>query len=287
MNGSNDRTLWRGSFIAALNVLALAAAHLPVGVADPILGDASAVELYTGGLWATPDVDLVCAEARPVMTELFATGFRWIQQPGGVRRVLRHPDLQVGVKLVERRAPLRAAEEANVIVVAIDLRPAGRTGTEPFSLKVAGVEDLIVRHVGGWLRDRAGSGEAAGQLQALLGLAREGVGGPLRAEYLQRRLAVETDGEVVLDSLQERSGGDAAPQLRRTSLTDMQATIGLWRDRRGLSLDRRRLRGDGGTKGTRARTVRSRHDIPQSGGERRRGLENVIALDETLPILPD
>jgi hypothetical protein len=110
------------------------------------------------------------------------------------------------------------------------------------SLKVVGVEDLIVRLVGGWLRDGAVSGEAAAKLQALVGLAREGAGGPLRAGYLQRRLASEPDGEVVFESPSVEAGGESAAQLRRTSLAQMQAVISVWRARCGLAVVPRSLR---------------------------------------------
>ena len=52
MQIQNDRSCWRTSFLGGLQLLAQAAARLPVGVQDPILGGSSAVELYTGGLWA-------------------------------------------------------------------------------------------------------------------------------------------------------------------------------------------------------------------------------------------
>ncbi len=82
------------------------------------------------------------------------------------------------------------------------------------SLKVIGVEDLIVHQVGEWLRDGAVAGEAVAKVQALIGLALEGVGGPLRTGYLQRRLASETDGEVAFELLPADEGGEPARRLR-------------------------------------------------------------------------
>jgi hypothetical protein len=50
MQIQNDRFCWRRNFIGGLQLLAQAAARLPVGVQDPVLSGGSAVELYTGGL---------------------------------------------------------------------------------------------------------------------------------------------------------------------------------------------------------------------------------------------
>jgi hypothetical protein len=244
MDQTNDRTSWRESFVSALNILAEATACLPVGALDPALSGASALELYTGGPWPTRDVELLCAEPRPLMTELFASGFRWVKRPRSVRRVLWHSELQIGVDLVERRQPLGVAERANALAVAIDLRPTRRAQREPMSLKVIGVEDLIARLAGAWLRDSTVSGEAAAKLQTLVSLAREGVGGVLRVGHLQRRLASETDGEVTFESLSAEEGREPRPQLRRTSLTQMQVTIKLWRDRYGLSVVPRSTRSE-------------------------------------------
>ncbi len=284
MNPTTDRTSWRESFVAALNVLAEATACLPVGALDPALSGASALELYTGGLWSMRDVQLFCAEPHPLMIELFAIGFRWVQRPRRVRRVLWHHKLQVGFDLVERSAPLRVAEQANALAVAIDLTPNGEPWSEPLSVKVVGVEDLIVRQVGKWLHDGAAPGEAAARLQVLVGLAREGVGGPLRTGYLQRRLATETNGEVVFDSIPVEEGGEPAPRLRRTSLTQMQSVISVWRSRCGLSMVEQPRGGEFHQNGI-PRGMRNRNHN-RGGGWGTSG-DNVIALDDVLPVPSD
>jgi hypothetical protein len=282
MNQTNDRTSWRESFITALNVLAEATASQPVGALDPALSGASALELYTGGLWPTCDVELLCVEPRPLMIGLFASGFRWVKRPRSVGRVLWHSELQIGVNLVERREPLGVAERANALAVAIDLTPTGRAQREPLSLKVVGVEDLIARQVGAWLRDGAGSGEAAAKLQTLVSLAREGVGGLLRVGYLQRRLSSETDGEVVFESLSAEAGRDPSPQLRRTSLTRMQVTIKVWCDRCGLSVVPRWSPRSKFSKDRAPRGV-MRRERPNGGGGWGARMGDIIALDDALP----
>jgi hypothetical protein len=284
MTSATDRTSWHGRFVAALNAVAQAAVRLPVGVVDPALSGASALELYTGGQWSTSDVELVCADGRSLMTELFVDGFRWAQRPRRVRRVLWHPKLQVAIDLAERSALLGVAEQANALAVAIDLRPSGQAENEPLSLKVVGVEDLIVRQVHEWLRDGAAPGEAATKLQALVALAREGVGGSLRSGYLQRRLASETDGVVVFDSLPAEEGGEPAVRLRRTSLTQMQSVISAWRNRYGLSTVPRTRRGEFHKDGVLSRRGRTRNYTRGGGGAIG---ENVITLDDALPELSE
>lgn len=256
----NDPIPWRASVVAALKLLAHAAARLPLGVPDPMLSGASAVELYTGGLGSTPDIEVVCADVRPLMVELFAAGFRWIPRPNSIGRELRHRELQVVVDLIARGVPLGAAEQSNTLTITIDVGPAGPAATEPVSLKVVGIEDLIVQQVDGWLRDRTAVGEAAAKLQALVGLAREGVGGPLRSGYRQRRLAWETDGEVVYEGLGSREGEALTPQLRRMCLKQMQMVISGWRDRCRLSVGPRRLKSDRRVGEAQAGVIRGRND---------------------------
>jgi hypothetical protein len=288
MTQANDRTSWRGSFVSTLNVLAQAAARLPVCALDPVLSGASAVELYTGGLWSTRDLELVCADARPLMTELFASGFRWVQRPRRSHRVLWHPELHVAVDLTEHSPAYGLAEPVNILVVAINLKEIGQVERESFSLKVVGIEDLIVQQVGGWLQDGASS-EAAIKVQALAGLAREGVGGGLRTGYLQRRLASETDGEVVFDSLLKGEGSEPAAELRRISLTRMQTLIRAWRDRSGLSaVPRSWCSGSRMSMNSNpVRIARGRNENLQRGGRSDANIENVVALDDALPVPRD
>jgi hypothetical protein len=105
------------------------------------------------------------------------------------------------------------------------------------SLKVVGIEDLIAQQVGYWFRDGAPSGAQAAQVQALVGLGQDGVGGPFGASYLQRRLARETNGEVVVEMPWSEEGRGRMRGRRTTGLRQMQARIGLWRDRCRLSPD--------------------------------------------------
>jgi hypothetical protein len=88
-----DHALWRDDFVGALQLLGLAAARLPFGVPDPILCGASAVALYTGDLWPVDELQVIAADTRPLIAELFAVGFRWTQRQLYHGKGLWHPHL--------------------------------------------------------------------------------------------------------------------------------------------------------------------------------------------------
>ena len=79
--------------------------------------------------------------------ELFAAGFRWTQRTRHIGRGLWHPDLRIGMDIIEVAAPRGLAELSNELTVAIDLGPTGPANGEMVSLKVIGIEDLIIEEV--------------------------------------------------------------------------------------------------------------------------------------------
>ena len=216
------RTLWRASFINALQLVGQASARLPFGVPDPVLRGSSAIELYTGGLWSAADLDLYTLEPGPLIAELFGLGFRWAERPERGGRGLWHPELHIGINIGSGVAPADIAELSNVLIVINDLDLEQHAQA---SLKAIGIEDLIAAQVVGCSMLRTPFSEVASLTRVLVGLAREGVGGRFRAGYLHRRVAWDTDGAVVLES--ELSGEavecDLAPRF--TTLTRMQALI--------------------------------------------------------------
>jgi hypothetical protein len=70
----SSSTLWRTNFIESLHLLAQAAARLPLGMPEPILCGASVIELYTGGLWPGPGIELLASDTRQLAATLFAVG---------------------------------------------------------------------------------------------------------------------------------------------------------------------------------------------------------------------
>jgi hypothetical protein len=233
MERAVDFTHWRLNFLSALELFAQASAQLPFGVSDPVLCGGSAVELYTGSLWTSADLEVVTSDARLLTAELFAVGFRWSERPRGFRRGLWHPELQVGVEINEVNESTSVAEQSNQLIVFLDLAPTPQMGAA--SLKVTGVEDLIVRQAGCWHMGASASGELATRLQALMGLARQGVGGPLDENYLQRQLGQETQGGVVVEMRRSAAGSAQTKGPRATSLTLMHHRISAWRDQCGLT----------------------------------------------------
>lgn len=73
--------------------------------------------------------------------------------------------------------------------------------------------------------------DVATLIRALVTLGRLGVGGRFRAAYLQRRLARETDGAVVLDLV---CGTCDTQEARTMTLAEMQTVIEGWYTQSGL-----------------------------------------------------
>jgi hypothetical protein len=201
------------SFLSALELLAQASARLPFGVADPMLCGGSAVELYTGSLWPAADLEMVGSDARLLTSELFAVGFRRCDRPRHAERGLWHPDLEIGIDIIEPPATPKVAEQANTLVVVLDLDPSASMDTA--SLKVIGIEDLIAQQVGCWLRDGVPLGALAAQVQALVGLARTVSAGRLaRAICSAGSLGRATEKSSSICRGRKRAGGRCGPNER-------------------------------------------------------------------------
>jgi hypothetical protein len=228
--------LWRQNFIAALHLIGKVAARLPVGVPDPVLRGTAAVELYTGGLWVAPSLVVKTPAPRVLAAELFAAGFRLHQYHHASGTSLWHADLKLAIDLIEHKPRAGSAAATNAIRVAVDDLAESDRG-EPVSIKVIGLEDLIVKEAVWCLtRDRL-LGEAVARIRMLVELGCAGVGGGFRAEYLEWRLAWETEGEVVFDCPARGDGSEYAAARRTMTLGEMQHVISTWRTRRGFCLD--------------------------------------------------
>jgi hypothetical protein len=176
----DDHALWRDNHVGALQLLGLAAARLPFGVPDPILCGASAVALYTGDLWPVDELQVIAADTRPLTAELFAVGFHWTQCPLYRGKGLWHPQLQIGADVIEDHVSLASAEFLSVLSVTVDWPLAARVGGELASIKVIGIEDLIVDQATDWLARRMPTCEVATKSGVLVTLAQSGVGGRFR-----------------------------------------------------------------------------------------------------------
>src|SRR3954454_20645769 len=137
MRHVSDHAPRRANFIGTLGLLGQAVMRQPYGVPDPVLCGDSAVELYTGGLCTADCLEVFAADARSLTAELFAAGFRWTQRRIG--RGLWHPDLRIGMNIIEMVAPGGLADLLNQLTVVIDLGHTGPAGGELVSLKVIGI----------------------------------------------------------------------------------------------------------------------------------------------------
>ncbi len=260
-----------------MQLLGQAAARLPFGVADPVLCGASAVELYTGGLWPAGDVEVLTTETRPLVAELFAAGFRWTQRPRDVGRGLWHPELRIGIDVLEAPESPGPAVLSNILSLAVDLEATGPADKNLVSLRVVGIEDLIVEQAACWLAHP--TREAATRIRILAELARGGVGGWLRTGYLRRRLAWETNGEVALEVMPPEGDAEDAATPRMMTLTQMRTLISAWRIRCGFSFDQPSSRVARGSRENRKQTIGYRNDGTRRAGESAFGPANVVPFD--------
>ena len=281
-----DSAPWRRNFVAALQLLAQAVARQPLGPPDPVLCGAAAVRLYTGDLWSAGCIEVYAADARTLIIELFGAGFRWTRRPRLAATGLWHPELQIAIDVIDQ-VPCGLAQQSNTLTVALDLGVTAPADRGLVSLKVAGIEDLIVEEAACMWRHGAPSGEAAARAYVLAGLGRAGVGGRLRAGYLHRRLAWETRGEVVLEDLWPDRAGEDDAASRMISLTRMQALINAWQVRRGFMLDRRRPQFPRGRSEKGARKMHCHNDEWGRAGGPDAAAANVIALDGVQALLPE
>jgi hypothetical protein len=275
----DDHALWRDNFVGALQLLGQAAARLPLGVPDPILCGASAVALYTGDLWPVDELQVIAADTRPLTAELFAVGFRWTPRPLYLGKGLWHPQLQIGADVIEDHVSLASAEFLNVLSVTVDWPLAARVGGELASIKVIGIEDLIVEQAADWLARRMPTGEVTTKSWVLVALGQKGVGGRFRGAYLQRRLAWETNGEVAFDT--SRSKDDLADDTepRMTTLTRMWTVINAWHLRQGFAFDAPSSAPTRGSRGHRTLEGRYRNDEARRAGTSSFVSPNVVPFD--------
>ena len=279
-----DSAPWQRNFVATLQLLARAAVRQPFGPPDPVLCGAAAVRLYTGDLWSAGCLEVFTAAPQPLITELFAAGFRWTGRPKLADRGLWHPELQIGIDVIDH-VQRGLAQPTNTLSVALDLGATGPADRELVSLKVVGIEDMIVAEVAGMQR-QGPSEEAAAKARVLAELGRNGVGGRLRSGYLHRRLAWETRGEIVFEDQWPDGAGEDDARSHDFAEQDAQADPCLARQA-WLSFDRPRLQLPRGRREKGARKMQC-HDYEwgRVGGPVV-AAANVIALDVVQPPLPE
>lgn len=260
MQQIDARRLWRADFLDAVRLLGGAAARLPYGALDPVLCGTGAAALYTGEFWAAGALEVRAADARVLGAELMALGCRWSECAPHAVRGFWHSKLDVAITIIDDLQAVTPGERANILTVTPEAK--GAVGFAEPGLQVIGIEDLIVEHILCWLEQGAPAGDALMMIQMLIGLGEAGVCGRFRAAYLHRRLAWQTDGEVVLEpSLDYRLETRAR---RAISLAEMQVVIATWRACYGLSF------------GAADRRIRNRNGSQERGGRRPVTAANII-----------
>jgi len=229
MQNAPDR--WAASFRDALALLGRAIARLPFGVDEPVLVGTSAVELYTGGAWSYGELELATDAPRPLNAALMAEGFRWTDRPRHTARGLWHPALQIAAEMAPHASPEGVVDPMAAVTVELDATPSPGSGST--RLRVIGIEQLIAERAGAWVMHRGSRRELAQQVQLLAELAQAGAGGRLRVDYLCRRLAGATAGEVHLDLPHPPCQPDH-DGARLVTEAAMLAAIQAWRVRKGF-----------------------------------------------------
>ena len=223
---------WAANFRAALTLLARTVTRLPFGVTEPVLVGLSALELYSGGAWPNGELELVTDQPRALRAVLMAEGFRWTDRPRNATLGLWHPELEISAEVVANALPGGADNPTATLTVELGTVPG--TSSEPATLRVIGIEDLITECAVAWVVRGGSRRELAYQLQVLMELGRAGVGGPMWLDYLRRRLADATAGEVELD-VSHATSMSGHGHARRITETQMLAALHAWRVRRGMS----------------------------------------------------
>ncbi len=218
--------VWATNFRSALTLLARSAAGMPVGAKEPVLVGLSALELYSGSAWSYGELQMVTDQPRALNAALMAEGFRWADRPRHLTGGLWHPQLQIAAQVVALDLANRSADPTATLTV--ELSPLDAIAPEWLTLHVVGIEDLITEIASDWTRHADSRVELGCQLEALMELALAGVGGPLREEYLRRRLASGTAGEVDLDPTHPQSWSRQGSK-RRMSEYSILAAIHAWR----------------------------------------------------------
>jgi len=272
MQNAPDR--WAASFRDGLVLLGRAIARLPFGVDEPVLVGTSALEFYSGGAWSYGELELATDAPRALNAALMAEGFRWTDRPRHTARGLWHPELQIAAEMTPQASPEGIVDPMAAVTVELEATPSPGSGMT--RLRVTGIEQLIVERAGAWVAHRGSRREFAQQVQLLAELAQAGAGGVLRVDYLRRRLACATAGEVHLD-LSHPPGQPDHDGVRSITETAMLAAIQVWRVRRGFPP----LTAQRPTSSVHRRSAAQKTSSQDESGKRARGraAPNVIAFD--------
>ncbi|KQM28929.1 MULTISPECIES: hypothetical protein [unclassified Sphingomonas] len=186
---------WRPEFVAGLELFARISSEMARrGFGRPVLVGGAAVEIYSGGIVATGDFDIVVARDDVLVQIFVETGFERPHGAGVATRGWVYRDLRLGFEIVDTVLLDGAADRNRVRMLSVSADDA---------FEIISVEDLIADRMGQY-----GSGtaqEMLGQAQILFELSPE-----LDMDYLERRIREETSNEHGIATLRSGPGGHVA-----------------------------------------------------------------------------
>lgn len=190
---------WRDEFVAGLELFGRVSAEmLRRGFTRPVLVGGAAVEVYSGGIIATGDFDIVVGRD-DVLEDVFVTlGFERPHGAGVATRGWVYRELRMGFEIVDSVLLDGAADRSRV-------RMFSSRAADDF--EIISVEDLIADRMGQYASGSAP--DMLGQAQTLFDLYSDA-----DMDYLERRIREETLNEHGIATLRSRRRGDDARSVR-------------------------------------------------------------------------
>lgn len=186
---------WRPEFVAGLELLAVVSSKMAQrGYDRPVLVGGAAVELYSGGIVATGDFDMVVARDDVLEQIFIETGFERPRGPGIATRGWVYRDLRVGFEIVDTILLDGAADRSRVRMFSV-------AGGDVF--EIISVEDLIADRMGQYA---SGTGkDLLEQARTLFDLSDK-----IDMDYLEKRIREETSNEHGIATLHSGPEGHVA-----------------------------------------------------------------------------
>lgn len=190
---------WREDFVSGLELFGRVSAEMQRrGCTRPVLVGGAAVEIYSGGIIATGDFDIVVGRDDVLEDVFVAMGFERPRGAGVATRGWVYRDLRLGFEIVDSVLLDGAADRSRV-------RMFSSRAEDDF--EIISVEDLIADRMGQYASGSAP--DMLGQAEILFDLYYDA-----DMDYLERRIREETLNEHGIATLRSRRQGDDARGVR-------------------------------------------------------------------------
>ncbi|MEH3041433.1 MAG: hypothetical protein PGN21_15395 [Sphingomonas paucimobilis] len=188
-------SVWRPEFVAGLELLAKISSEMARrGHGRPVLVGGAAVEIYSGGIVATGDFDIVVARDDVLEQVFIEAGFERPHGAGVATRGWVYSDLGLGFEIVSTVLLDGAADRSRVRMFSV---------SDDDAFEIISVEDLIADRMGQY---------ASGTARDMLGQARTlfDLSSNMDLGYLERRIREETSNEHGIATLRSGPEGHVA-----------------------------------------------------------------------------